>query len=71
MNAVTPGPTLSTVPANSAAGENGKAGLILIFAGDDQRVEEIQRGRSMRTTASPAPASGSAMSANSSSSGVP
>ena len=40
---VTPAPTLSTMPANSAAGENGKAGLYLVLAGDDQRVEEIQR----------------------------
>ena len=38
-------PRLSTVPANSAAGENGIARLGLVFAGDDQRVEEIQRRR--------------------------
>ena len=35
----------STTPANSAAGRERKRRLVLVFAGDDQRVEEIQRRR--------------------------
>src|ERR1700748_2858786 len=39
LRSVTPAPTLSTTPAISAAGENGKGGFDL----DHQDVEEIQR----------------------------
>jgi len=40
---VTPVPTLSTIPANSDAGENGNGGLCWYLPAHDQQVEEIER----------------------------
>ena len=43
--ALTPAPTLSTTPAHSARRRERHRRLDLVFAGDDQRVEKIQRRR--------------------------
>ena len=68
---VTPGPTLSTMPANSAPGENGKAGLYWYFPAMISVSKKLSAAASTRTTASPGPATGSGRSPSSRSSGVP
>src|SRR3974390_1072029 len=67
---VTPPPTLSTTPENSAAGENGNGGLRWYLPAMMSVSKKLSAAALTRTTASPGPACGSAMSASSSSSGV-
>src|SRR6185312_143549 len=68
---VTPGPTLSTVPANSAAGENGSGGLVWYLLAIINVSKKFSAAALMRTTASPGAATGSGTSASARSSGVP
>src|SRR5687767_6525101 len=69
-NPLTPSPRLSTVPANSAPGENGNAGLYWYFPAMISRSKKFSAAASTRTTASPGPATGSGRSATVRSSGL-
>ena len=55
---VTPAPTLSTTPANSAAGENGKAGLCWYLPAMISVSKKFSAAASTRTTASPGAGAG-------------
>src|SRR6478735_1940406 len=70
-NFVTPPPRASTVPAHSAAGENGSGGLVWYLLAMISVSKKFNAAALMRTTASPGAATGSGTSANSRSSGVP
>src|SRR6201990_2280993 len=66
---VTPVPTLSTTPAISAAGENGKGGLIWYLPWIIRMSKKFSAAALIAITASPGPATGSGMSASTRSSG--
>ena len=57
-NPATPAPTLSTSPANSAAGENGKAGLCWYLPAMIRVSKKFSAAALTRTTASPGPGDG-------------
>ena len=57
-NPATPAPTLSTSPANSAAGENGKAGLCWYLPAMISVSKKFSAAALTRTTASPGPGVG-------------
>jgi hypothetical protein len=71
LNAVTPGPTLSTTPENSPPGENGKAGLVWYFPAMMSVSKKLSPTAATLTTTSPGAATGSGMSASTRSSGLP
>src|SRR5262249_44086840 len=66
---VTPAPTLSTTPAISAAGENGKGGLIWYLPWIIRMSKKFSAAALIAITASPGPATGSGTSASTRSSG--
>src|SRR4029077_6579384 len=70
-NSSTPGPTLSTTPANSPPGENGNGGLVWDFPAMISVSKKFNPTAATLATTSPAPATGSGMSATTSSSGGP
>src|SRR6266566_2726259 len=70
-NPPTPGPTLSTTPANSEAGENGNGGLCWYLPAISSVSKKLSAAARMATTASPGPATGGGMSLISRSSGPP
>src|SRR6266487_3717104 len=71
LNAVTPGPTLSTTPENSPPGENGNGGLVWYLPAMISVSKKFNPTASTLATTSPGPATGSGMSATSRSSGGP
>src|SRR6185437_13639171 len=71
LTVLTSGPTLSTVPANSAAGENGSGGLVWYLLAMINVSKKFKAAALTRTTASPAAGTGSGISAIVRSSGVP
>jgi hypothetical protein len=70
-NSSTPGPTLSTTPANSPPGENGNGGLVWYFPAMISVSKKFNPTAATLATTSPAPATGPGMSASTSSSGGP
>src|SRR5215510_4458569 len=71
LNASTPAPTLSTTPANSPPGENGKGGLVWYLPATMSVSKKFKPTAATLATTSPGPATGSGMSASTRSSGVP
>src|SRR5258706_539563 len=71
LKPVTPGPTLSTTPANSPPGENGNGGLVWYLPAMIRVSKKLSPTAATLATTSPAPAVGSGMSASTRSSGVP
>ena len=70
-NAVTPAPTLSTTPANSAPGENGNGGFAWYLPAMISVSMKLRPTAATLATTSPAPAAGSGTSASTRSSGGP
>src|SRR5262249_2621932 len=70
-NSVTPSPTLSITPENSPPGENGNGGLVWYLPAMISVSKKFKPTASTLATTSPGPATGSAMSPSSSSSGGP
>src|SRR5262245_1724458 len=70
-NSTTPGPTLSTTPANSPPGENGNGGLVWYFPAMISVSKKFNPTAATLATTSPAPATGSGISPSTSSSGGP
>src|ERR1700738_2047835 len=69
LRSVTPGPTLSIVPATSAAGENGNGGLIWYLPWIISRAKKFSAADLIAITASLGPATGSGRSESTRSSG--
>src|SRR5580692_9574834 len=69
FRSVTPAPTLSTTPAISAAGENGKGGLIWYLPWIIRISKKFSAAALIAITASPGAATGSGTSASTRSSG--
>src|SRR5262249_42144609 len=69
--AVTPAPTLSTTPANSPPGENGKGGLVWYLPAMISVSKKFSPTAATLATTSPGPATGSGISASTRSSGGP
>src|SRR4051812_5328226 len=69
LRSVTPAPTLSITPATSAAGENGKGGLIWYLPWIIRMSKKFSAAALIAITASPGPATGSGTSASTRSSG--
>src|SRR6202048_1776044 len=67
----TPEPTVSTVPANSAPGENGNGGLVWYFPATMRVSRKLRPAAATLATTSPGPGTGSDMSARTRSAGVP
>src|ERR1700760_1010704 len=71
LRSLTPSPTLSITPAISAAGENGKGGLIWYLPWIIRMSKKFSAAALIAITASPGPATGSGTSASTRSSGWP
>src|SRR5205807_6855117 len=69
FRSVTPGPTLSTTPATSAAGENGNGGLIWYLPWIIRRSKKFKAADLIAITAWPGSATGSGTSVSTRSSG--
>src|SRR5437660_10556215 len=71
LNAATPGPTLSTTPANSPPGENGNGGLVWYLPAMMRVSKKFNPTATTLATTSPGAGVGSEMSPSTRSSGVP
>src|ERR1700761_2173778 len=69
LRSLTPSPTLSITPAISAAGENGKGGLIWYLPWIIRMSKKFSAAALIAITASPGPATGSGISVKTRSSG--